>query len=136
MNRALLNTAWISSGLMMPIVQVTTMRTMTTDTWSRYGRNSGTIRPVLLRPVRPRPARAGVFVTMRRLLLGTTRPATSDVPSCSHGTENSTFWPGQGFHEMQNAADHVDHYAHLLRRLHDNELGQGWRRESRQDVRR
>ena len=34
-NRALLNTAWISSGLMMPIVEVTTMRTMTTDTWSR-----------------------------------------------------------------------------------------------------
>ena len=43
---------------------------------------------------------------------------------------------GQDFHEMQNAADHVDHYAHLLRRLHDNELGQGWRHESRQDVRR
>ena len=42
---------------------------------------------------------------------------------------------GQDFREMQNAADHVDHYAHLLRRLHDNELGQGWCRESRQDVR-
>ena len=25
---------------------------------------------------------------------------------------------GQDFHEMQNAADHVDHYAHLLRRAH------------------
>jgi hypothetical protein len=34
-NRALLNTAWISSGLMMPIVEVTTMSTMTADTWSR-----------------------------------------------------------------------------------------------------
>jgi hypothetical protein len=36
---------------------------------------------------------------------------------------------------METAADRVDHYAHLLRRLHDNELGQGWRHESRQDVR-
>ena len=42
---------------------------------------------------------------------------------------------GHDFHEMENAADRVDHYAHLLRRLHDNELGQGWRHESRQDVR-
>ena len=36
---------------------------------------------------------------------------------------------GHDFHEMETAADRVDHYAHLLRRLHDNELGQGWRRE-------
>jgi hypothetical protein len=36
----------------------------------------------------------------------------------------------QDFHEMENAADRVDHYAHLLRRLHDNELGQGWGREN------
>ena len=42
---------------------------------------------------------------------------------------------GHDFHEMETAADRVDHYAHLLRRLHDNELGQGWRHESRQDVR-
>src|ERR1700760_265352 len=59
MNRALLNTAWISSGLMMPMVEVTTMRTMTAVTWNRYGRNRGTIRPALLRSVR-----AGGVVTM------------------------------------------------------------------------
>jgi hypothetical protein len=40
---------------------------------------------------------------------------------------------GQDFHEMQRAADRLDHYAHLLRRLHDNELGQNWRHESRSD---
>jgi hypothetical protein len=41
---------------------------------------------------------------------------------------------GQDFHEMQRAADRLDHYAHLLRRLHDNELGQNWRHESRSDT--
>jgi hypothetical protein len=43
---------------------------------------------------------------------------------------------GQDYHEMQHAADRLDHYAHLLRRLHDNEFPDGWRHESRQDVRR
>jgi hypothetical protein len=42
---------------------------------------------------------------------------------------------GEDFHEMQRAADRLDHYGHLLRRLHDNEFGNGWRRESRGDVR-
>ena len=40
---------------------------------------------------------------------------------------------GHDFHEMQQAADRLDHYAHLLRRLHDNELGQNWRHESLAD---
>jgi hypothetical protein len=40
---------------------------------------------------------------------------------------------GQDFHEMQNAADRLDHYAHQLRRLHDNEFGGNWRHESRSD---
>ena len=34
-NRALLNTAWISSGLMMPIVEVTTISPTTAATWAR-----------------------------------------------------------------------------------------------------
>jgi hypothetical protein len=41
---------------------------------------------------------------------------------------------GQDFHEMQQAADRLDHYAHQLRRLHDNEFGQNWRHESRSDT--
>jgi hypothetical protein len=41
---------------------------------------------------------------------------------------------GQDFHEMERAADRLDHYAHLLRRLHDNEFGKEWRHESRQDT--
>jgi hypothetical protein len=41
---------------------------------------------------------------------------------------------GNDFHEMEHAADRLDHYAHLLRRLHDNELGRGWRHESRNDT--
>jgi len=41
---------------------------------------------------------------------------------------------GHDFHEMQQAADRLDHYAHLLRRLHDNELGSNWRHESRSDT--
>jgi hypothetical protein len=41
---------------------------------------------------------------------------------------------GHDFDEMKSAADRLDHYAHLLRRLHDNELGQNWRDESRQDT--
>jgi hypothetical protein len=40
---------------------------------------------------------------------------------------------GHDFNEMRNAADRLDHYAHLLRRLHDNELGQNWRHESLAD---
>ena len=40
---------------------------------------------------------------------------------------------GHNFHEMEQAADRLDHYAHLLRSLHDNELGQNWRHESRND---
>jgi hypothetical protein len=43
---------------------------------------------------------------------------------------------GRDFHEMQRAADRLDHYAHLLRKLHDNELGENWREESRQDTAR
>jgi len=40
---------------------------------------------------------------------------------------------GRDFHDMQRAADRLDHYAHLLRRLHDNELGDNWRHESGND---
>jgi hypothetical protein len=40
---------------------------------------------------------------------------------------------GHDFHEMEQAADRLDHYAHLLRGLHDNELGHNWRHESRSD---
>lgn len=40
---------------------------------------------------------------------------------------------GHDFNEMRNAADRLDHYAHMLRRLHDNELGQNWRHESQSD---
>jgi hypothetical protein len=41
---------------------------------------------------------------------------------------------GQDYHEMTQVADRLDHYAHQLRRLHDNEFGHGWRHESQQDV--
>jgi hypothetical protein len=43
---------------------------------------------------------------------------------------------GHDYHEMQRAADRLDHYAHLLRRLHDNELGNNWRHESLNDIAR
>lgn len=43
---------------------------------------------------------------------------------------------GHDFHEMQRAADRLDHYAHLLRGLHDNELGSNWRHESLNDTSR
>ncbi len=36
---------------------------------------------------------------------------------------------GHDFHEMQRAAERLDHYAEELRRLHDNEFGENWRRE-------
>ncbi len=42
---------------------------------------------------------------------------------------------GHDYNEMRQAADRLDHYAHLLRRLHDEELGRNWRHESRQDTR-
>ncbi len=41
---------------------------------------------------------------------------------------------GQDYHDMRQAADRLDHHAHLLRRLHDGEFGPGWRHESRQDT--
>ena len=40
---------------------------------------------------------------------------------------------GHDFHEMQNAADRLDHLAHTLRRLHDQEFGSRWRHESAND---
>jgi hypothetical protein len=40
---------------------------------------------------------------------------------------------GQDYHEMIRAADRLDHYAHLLRPLHDNAYGHEWRHESRED---
>jgi hypothetical protein len=41
---------------------------------------------------------------------------------------------GHDFHEMQRAADRLDHYAHVLRGLHDSEFGRGWRHESLNDT--
>jgi hypothetical protein len=38
------------------------------------------------------------------------------------------------FHEMLHAADRLDHYAHQLRKLHDNEFSGSWRHESRGDA--
>src|SRR6185437_1387627 len=52
-NSALLNTAWMSSGLTMPIVEVSTMRPTTAATRPRYGRNSGITRRAVSRPIRP-----------------------------------------------------------------------------------
>lgn len=40
---------------------------------------------------------------------------------------------GNDFHEMQQAADRVDHLAHTLRKLHDEEFSGDWRRSSAQD---
>ena len=40
---------------------------------------------------------------------------------------------GHDFEEMRHAADRLDHYAHQLRRLHDNEFGEHWRHESLSD---
>jgi hypothetical protein len=37
---------------------------------------------------------------------------------------------GKDYHEAQVAADRLDHYAHLVRRLHDAEYKDGWRHES------
>jgi hypothetical protein len=42
---------------------------------------------------------------------------------------------GHDYHEMQQAADRLDHYAHQLRRLHDAEFGERWRHESVDDAR-
>jgi hypothetical protein len=41
---------------------------------------------------------------------------------------------GHDYHEMQRAADRLDHYAHELRKLHDNEFGDRWRQDSLQDA--
>ncbi|ANJ28503.1 hypothetical protein [Agromyces aureus] len=40
---------------------------------------------------------------------------------------------GNDFHEMQRSADRLDHLAHVLRKLHDEEFGSGWRHASAQD---
>jgi hypothetical protein len=40
---------------------------------------------------------------------------------------------GHDFHEMQDAADRLDHLAHTLRRLHDEEFGGDWRAQSAND---
>jgi hypothetical protein len=37
---------------------------------------------------------------------------------------------GKDYHEAQTAADRLDHYAHVVRRLHDAEYKGGWRHES------
>ena len=51
-NSALLNTVWMSSGLTIPIVEVSTMRPTTITTRPRYGRNSGITRRAVSRPAR------------------------------------------------------------------------------------
>jgi hypothetical protein len=40
---------------------------------------------------------------------------------------------GKGYHDAQNAADRLDHYAHQLYRLHDAEYAGGWRHHSASD---
>jgi hypothetical protein len=40
---------------------------------------------------------------------------------------------GKDYHEMERAADRLDHYAHQLRRLHDEEFSGNWRHESVDD---
>ena len=40
---------------------------------------------------------------------------------------------GKDYHEAQTEADRLDHYAHLVRRLHDAEYKAGWRHESLND---
>ena len=52
MSGVTLNTAWISSGLMIPTVEVTTISPTTTTTRSRYGRNSGMTRRHVSRSAR------------------------------------------------------------------------------------
>jgi hypothetical protein len=37
---------------------------------------------------------------------------------------------GHDFHEMQRAAERLDHYAQELRKLHDNEFGKNWREKT------
>jgi hypothetical protein len=41
---------------------------------------------------------------------------------------------GKDFHEMEQAADRLDHYAHQLRKLHDEEFSGNWRHESLDDA--
>jgi hypothetical protein len=40
---------------------------------------------------------------------------------------------GKGYREAQVAADRLDHYAHLVRRIHDEEYKDGWRDQSAND---
>src|SRR5689334_21621008 len=84
-NSALLNTAWMSSGLTMPIVEVSTMSPTTAATRPRYGLNSGITRRAVFRPtcacgprvvIRPLSHRAGPWSYRHsgRLLAGAARP--------------------------------------------------------------
>jgi len=41
---------------------------------------------------------------------------------------------GKDYHEMERAADRLDHYAYQLRRLHDEEFSGNWRHESLDDA--
>jgi hypothetical protein len=41
---------------------------------------------------------------------------------------------GKDYHEAEEAADRLDHYAHQLYRLHDAEYPRGWRRHSAGDA--
>ena len=40
---------------------------------------------------------------------------------------------GRDYHEAQEAADRLDHYAHQRSRLHDAEYPRGWRHHSASD---
>jgi hypothetical protein len=50
--------------------------------------------------------------------------AEEKTPARDHGAD---------YHEAQNAADRLDHYAHQLYRLHDAEYQNGWRHVSARD---
>jgi hypothetical protein len=97
-------------------------------------------RPTLLRyPLRPRATLPGRFtwiVDLEQTLAHVVELSREELSIARKRAEEKT--PardhGHDYHEMQRAADRLDHYAHLLRRLHDEEFGSGWRHESEADA--
>ena len=65
-----------------------------------------------------------VVETAREELRIVRKRAEEKTPARDHGHD---------FHEAQDAADRLDHYAHQLRRLHDAEYSGSWRKRSAAD---
>jgi hypothetical protein len=101
--------------------------------WSalHHGRGAGSLsRSRVTRTVPP----GGTFMNLETALDEIVELARTELHIVGKRAEKTAARDhGHDFHEMQSAADRLDHLAHTLRKRHDQEFGARWRHESASD---